>query len=100
MRDNLLANERQGEETHRSSRLKEEELMSKLSASEAETSSLRATLKSQQTHSDTIQQARDKLSRDARHKSEEVSRLSEQLVDFQNKHSKVSNALTILTTNL
>ena len=90
LRESLLATERQEEDTLRSSRFREEDMRSKLSTSEAETSSLRATLKSQQTHADTVQQGREKLSRELRHKSEEISRLSEQLIEIQNKHSKVS----------
>ena len=89
LKDNLLANERLEEESHR----REGELRNKLSSYEAEASSLRATLKSQQTHTDTIQQGKDKLSREVRHKNEEVSRLNEQLIEFQNKHSKVSYRL-------
>ena len=74
----------------RTFRVREDELKSKLGSSELEAVSVRGTLKTLQTQCDTLQQGREKWSREVRHKHEEVSRLSDHVIELQNKHSQVS----------
>ncbi|KAI6656358.1 hypothetical protein LOD99_1157 [Oopsacas minuta] len=90
LREILLANERMADENMRTFRIKEDELKSKVNSSELEINSIKTTLNTTQTQCDTAQQAREKLSRDVRHKNEEVSRLNEHIIEYQNKHSQVS----------